>query len=106
MYMKYNYFIIILLLAFEVNAESLAARCQGCHGLDGIARNASTPHLKGQNIAYLRQQLLDYRARKRRHALMSAMAASLTEQQIDKLAKFYGQPHTQGAQQADYSADK
>ncbi|MEM0515501.1 c-type cytochrome [Pseudoalteromonas sp. YIC-827] len=88
---------MILLLAFEVSAEPLAARCQSCHGLDGIARNANTPHLKDQHIAYLRQQLLDYRTRKRRHALMSAIAASLTEQQIDKLAKFYGQPHSQGA---------
>ncbi|WP_158681392.1 c-type cytochrome [Pseudoalteromonas sp. T1lg88] len=106
MYMKYSYFILILLLAFEVNAEPLAARCQSCHGLDGIARSADTPHLKGQHVAYLRQQLLDYRARKRRHALMSAIAASLTEQQIDKLARFYGQPYADGAQQADYSADK
>ncbi len=106
MYMKYSYFMIFILALPCAAAEQLVKRCQGCHGLDGVASAEKTPNLKGQHRAYLLQQLQDYKARKRRHAIMSAIASSLTQQQIEQLADYYGEPHVQEIEAADYSADK
>ncbi|MFY8273481.1 c-type cytochrome [Pseudoalteromonas sp. SSDWG2] len=95
------------MLAFPSLAnEQLAKRCQSCHGLDGIATADNTPHLKGQHRAYLRQQLMDYKTRKRRHGIMSAMAATLTQQEIDQLANYYGVAHRSEQGDETHSADK
>mgnify|MGYP000244388042 CR=1 FL=1 len=104
--MKFSYFIILFLALPCAATEQLAKRCQSCHGLDGVATASATPNLKGQHIAYLQQQLLDYKTRKRRHALMSAIASSLTEQQIEQLAKYYGEEHNSASPQARQSLDK
>ncbi|MGQ0665250.1 MAG: c-type cytochrome [Pseudomonadota bacterium] len=35
-------------------ARSLAAQyCQGCHGMDGLAKQANAPHIAGQPLDYL-----------------------------------------------------
>jgi cytochrome c553 len=69
--------------------------CAACHGNDGNSSIPSNPSLAGQHAAYLVKQLNNFRSSAdgkpplRQNAIMNGMAASLTEDDIKALAKFY-----------------
>jgi cytochrome c553 len=63
--------------------------CAPCHGMDGIAREADVPHLAGQNLVYLYNQLQAFRSGKRPHKEMRYMARHLTEQEMEALAAYF-----------------
>lgn len=69
--------------------EAIAATCAGCHGADGKAILPEYPNLAGQHASYLAKQLTEYRDGARVNALMTGMAAALTDQNILDLAAFY-----------------
>jgi cytochrome c553 len=69
------------------------AMCQGCHGIEGF-RVAyptvySVPMLGGQSAPYIAAALKAYRSGDRNNATMHAIAADLTDQDIDDLAAYY-----------------
>jgi len=64
-------------------------RCNRCHGVNGNSIDPRIPMLASQRVEYLQKALLDYRARTRRSGEMAAMAAALSEADIDNLATFY-----------------
>ena len=68
-----------------------AALCTACHGMDGISANELFPNLKGQKEAYLRTQILAFRSglRKDPTTVMNSLSSSLTDQEIEELAKFF-----------------
>jgi len=64
--------------------------CVECHGPHGNAPiDASYPRLAGQYADYIANSLQGYRGGKREHALMSAQAKDLTDQQIADLAAYF-----------------
>ena len=64
--------------------------CAACHGPQGISLNPEWPNLAGQHATYLRKQLNDYkRGKTRRDVMMTAIAASLSEQDILDVAQYY-----------------
>ncbi|MEJ1936218.1 c-type cytochrome [Nostoc sp. NIES-2111] len=63
--------------------------CAPCHGLDVIAKEADVPHLAGQNLVYLYNQLQAFRSGKRPHKEMRYMARHLTEQEMEALAAYF-----------------
>lgn len=64
--------------------------CHGCHGRDGdLALDDTYPVIAGQHYDYLVRALKDYRSGKRNHAVMSAFARNLTDQDIRDLAAWY-----------------
>jgi cytochrome c553 len=63
--------------------------CASCHGEDGRARMPATPHLDGQDEAYLVAALTAYRDGTRPHAAMRAIAGSLRDDDIAALARWY-----------------
>jgi len=65
------------------------AQCQTCHGVDGQATLAGTPHLSGQQKEYLVEQLRAFRSGARRNEQMNIIAKPLTDAQIDDLAEWY-----------------
>jgi cytochrome c553 len=65
------------------------AQCQTCHGVDGQATLAGTPHLSGQQKEYLVEQLRAFRSGARRNEQMNIIAKPLTDAQIDDLAQWY-----------------
>lgn len=67
---------------------TLALRCTMCHGSRGIS-GANTPNLAGQYPAVIYKQLLDFAAGARTNAVMSAMVASLSDQDMRDLAAYY-----------------
>ncbi|WP_425476936.1 c-type cytochrome [Novilysobacter arseniciresistens] len=74
------------------NAKGAATgqSCVDCHGPDGNAPiDPSYPKLGGQFADYLGHALQGYRSGARDHALMSAQAKALTDQQIADLSVYF-----------------
>jgi cytochrome c553 len=66
-----------------------ALACQTCHGLDGKAKIPEAPNLAGQNAIYLVKALEDYRSGARKNDMMSLVAPTLKDQDIDDLAAYF-----------------
>lgn len=66
-----------------------AKMCQTCHGLDGLARLPSAPHIAGESQVYLATQLKAFRSGTRTHEIMSLIAKDLSDQDIENLAAWY-----------------
>lgn len=66
--------------------------CQGCHGITGM-RSAypdyHVPRLGGQHPLYLVNALKAYQSKARSHLTMQAIAATLSEQDMEDLAAYY-----------------
>lgn len=68
--------------------KTKAAACAGCHGPagQGIPPN---PALAGKSADSLLQALEDYKSGKRNNAVMKAMVAGLSDQDMANLAAYY-----------------
>ncbi|HEX7382350.1 MAG TPA: cytochrome c [Nevskiaceae bacterium] len=66
-----------------------AVTCEACHGKDGNGAAPQFPALAGQYDNYLVQALHEYKDGQRKNAIMNAMAAPLTDQDINDLAAFF-----------------
>ena len=66
-----------------------ALACQTCHGLDGKAKIPEAPNLAGQSELYLVKALKDYRSGARKNDMMSLVAPTLKDKDIDDLAAYY-----------------
>ncbi|MEO8525262.1 MAG: c-type cytochrome [Caldimonas sp.] len=67
--------------------------CVACHTNDGSRGSAANPILQGQHADYLAKQLLEFKAGKRQNAIMTAMAATLSEADMKNVAAFYASKH-------------
>jgi len=67
-----------------------AAKCQVCHGYDGIGKNPEVPHIAGESEIYLIRQLRAFRSGTRKHPQMSIIAKGLSDHDITDLAAYYG----------------
>jgi cytochrome c553 len=72
------------------NGQTKAAVCFGCHGPNGNSTNPAWPTLAGQNAVYLAAQLRLFRSKVRDNPVMTALAAPLSDADIDDLAVFFG----------------
>jgi cytochrome c553 len=70
-----------------------AATCVACHGVNGNSTNDQWPSLAGQNAVYIRTQLREWHDKTRQDSLnlMPAMAAALSDQDMDDLAAYFSQ---------------
>jgi cytochrome c553 len=66
-----------------------SAACTGCHGINGISNNPMWPNLAGQQEGYLVKQLHAFREGVRDDPLMTPMAKTLSDSDIDNLAAYY-----------------
>ena len=74
---------------------TLALNCTMCHGARGMSQ-ADAPNLAGQYPEVIVKQLHDYKAGDRVNAVMEALAATLSEQDIADLAAYFAslpRPH-------------
>lgn len=69
--------------------QQKAQTCQACHGADGNSTDPNFPRLAGQYEDYLRQALHDYKSGARKNAIMSGMAAPLSDEDIANLAAYF-----------------
>ncbi len=66
-----------------------AKGCIGCHGAGGISVVATYPSLKGQSGDYIRKSLTDFRSGARKNPVMNAMAAGLSNADIENLGDYF-----------------
>ena len=72
----------------NANLEA-AATCVACHGQNGISVSPAWPSLAGQHEEYLVHALNAYRNGTRKEAVMTQMAAALTDDDVALLARYY-----------------
>lgn len=63
--------------------------CISCHGADGIALLPEAPNLAGEVNIYIDTQLKAFRTGKRKHDIMSSIAAEMTDEDIRAVADWY-----------------
>jgi cytochrome c553 len=66
-----------------------AAACASCHGDRGVSPNDTWPNLAGQHGAYLVRMLAAYKSGAQKDVMMSPVAQTLTDADIQNLATFY-----------------
>ena len=69
--------------------EKVTQVCGACHTADGSRGSPANPILQGQHPEYLVKQLTEFKAGKRANAIMSGMAAMLSEDDMKNVAAFY-----------------
>jgi cytochrome c553 len=88
------------LISFSASAEgdpaagkNKTAMCSGCHGIAGFRtvypETYHVPKLGGQSAGYIVNSLKAYKSGDRSHPSMTAIAASLNEQDMADLAAYY-----------------
>ena len=66
-----------------------AATCQACHVADGSRGVPANPILQGQHPEYIVKQLTEFKAGKRKNAVMNGMAAAVQDADMANIAAFY-----------------
>ncbi len=85
-----------------VAGKDKAALCFGCHGEDGNSTDPSIPKLAGQYGKYIAKQVRNYLASTRSHMIMSGMAASVSDADLDDIAAYFAsQPMMKGDHPSD-----
>jgi len=69
--------------------KTKSASCAGCHGDNGNSIAPMFPRMAGQHASYLGKQLSDFKNHSRADQAMEAMAAPLSEQDIEDISAFY-----------------
>lgn len=69
--------------------QKTAEVCAACHTTDGTRGSPANPILAGQHPEYLMKQLSEFKAGKRKSAVMSGMVVPLSEDDIRNVAHFY-----------------
>jgi cytochrome c553 len=76
--------------------ENFHAQCIGCHGIPGyktaFPHVYHVPKIAGQQPGYIVAALKAYKSGARSHPSRRGIAASLSEEQMQKLAEYYGAP--------------
>lgn len=70
-------------------SQKHAASCASCHGAAGISPNDTWPNLAGQNAAYLVRILGAYKSGDQTDVMMSPIAKTLTDTDVQNLAAYY-----------------
>jgi cytochrome c553 len=67
-----------------------AAACTSCHGANGISPNDTWPNLAGQHAVYLARILGAYKSGAQKDVVMTPIAQSLSDADVQDFAAFYG----------------
>jgi cytochrome c553 len=65
--------------------------CAGCHGENGHASAPEIPNLAGQNLAYLRNAIAQYKSGMRNLPAMRAALGMLNAQEADAVLRWYAE---------------
>ena len=92
----------------KVTIENRIAQCQGCHGIPdwktAFPELYRVPKLGGQKPAYIVSALKAYKSGEREFATMRAIAADLSDADMEVLGKYYGGEAAQAAAAAPAAA--
>lgn len=76
-------------IAQTVHPPTIVTVCAPCHGADGAGGDVDVPNLAGQKSIYIREQLLAFRAGRRKHPEMKTIGRTLTDREIDQIVVYY-----------------
>ena len=78
-------------------AQQIATQvCAACHGADGNSVAAANPNLAGQDADYITLQLAHFKAGIRVNPTMQAMAATLSDADMQGLGAYFSQQKPKG----------
>lgn len=69
--------------------QIVSAVCVACHAQDGNSVISLNPKLAGQHPEYLEKQLMEFKSGKRANAVMSGIAAALSDEDMKNLATYF-----------------
>lgn len=69
--------------------EGIVEFCSTCHGVNGVSTLDHIPNLWGQSDQYLREQVENFRSKKRHTTFMDAFIYQITDEQMDTIVKHY-----------------
>jgi cytochrome c553 len=69
--------------------RTVMAKCQSCHGKDGLAIEYWSPNIAGQKQDYLVRSLMAYKAGNRKSPMMSRVVESLSDEDMANVAAYY-----------------
>ena len=72
-----------------VAGKGKAEMCFTCHGEDGNSADPQIPKLAGQYGEYITKQIRNYLASSRSHQMMSSMAASISDPDLDDISAYF-----------------
>jgi cytochrome c553 len=75
--------------------------CAACHGADGNSPSPANPSIAGQHAEYLTLQLTHYQSGIRPGAVMQAMVAKLTPEEMQALGMFFAQQKAKASSAKD-----
>ncbi|MCF1429681.1 MAG: cytochrome C [Shewanella sp.] len=78
-------------LAQQTDFQNLLNMCKACHGDTGESQFSSIPNLKYQNAEYLSAQLNAFKSGQRTNITMTKVAALLSEQDMQNMAKYFSE---------------
>ncbi|MBC06078.1 c-type cytochrome [Thalassospira sp.] len=87
------------------DGRKVAGMCRTCHGLDGLARIPIAPHIGGEPVDYLIAQLKAFKSGAREHEMMTVVAGSLSDDQIEVVAHWFNHFDATGTLPANTSED-
>lgn len=76
--------------------QAKSATCVACHGVDGNSSNPQWPSIAGQHPQYIVKQLQAFKEGTRTDPLMSPMAATLSDADVDDLAAYFSSQTANG----------
>jgi cytochrome c553 len=88
----------------QTTLENRIAQCQGCHGIPdwktAFPEVYRVPKLGGQKAGYIVAALKAYKSGERDFPTMRAIAAPLSDKDMEQLANYYASAPTQTAETA------
>lgn len=84
----------------EAGQTKASTVCVACHGLDGNSVNPEWPSIAGQHAKYTAKQIKAFRAGERTNPLMSPIALTLTDQDIEDVAAYFATQKVKGLEAA------
>ncbi len=75
--------------------------CAACHAADGNSPLAVNPMIAGQHPEYLYKQMRNFKSGERDNAIMTAMVANLSDDDMRNLSAFYSAQQPKGASATD-----
>jgi cytochrome c553 len=71
--------------------QTVTQVCSTCHGADGNSATSVNPNLAGQHAEYITRQLRSFKSGLRKHDIMQAMAAPLSDADMASLGAWFSQ---------------
>lgn len=76
-------------IAGGASGQALAYTCAGCHGTNGASTGPATPSIAGMSEIYIKETMAVYKADERSGTIMSRIAKGYSEDDFEKMGKFF-----------------